>query len=136
MTGLAEYMPALRFHDQLFEDLFGLCIDLQNALPGPPLQSALDDQVSPVAVLIGTLADEYTIFFKIQHFDPLDPRVAPVSLVTFDFTIVAEPMLLGQREKNMGTIEHHGTETMCKGLQSAAVSLARVCQKIGIVGGC
>jgi hypothetical protein len=64
MTELTEYVPALRFHDQLFEDIFGLCMDLQNALPSPPLQSALDEQVSPVAVLIGTLADEHAIFSR------------------------------------------------------------------------
>lgn len=37
MTRLAKYVLSLRFRDQLFENLLGLCINLQNALPGPPL---------------------------------------------------------------------------------------------------
>src|ERR1019366_3766401 len=40
MTGLAEYVPALGFRDQPFEDLFHFFIDLQDALPCPPLQPA------------------------------------------------------------------------------------------------
>ena len=55
MTGLTEDVPALGFRDQPFEDFFGLFIDLQDALPCPPLQSALDRQVSPVAIFIGPL---------------------------------------------------------------------------------
>jgi hypothetical protein len=38
MTRPAEYVPSLRFHDELFEDLFGLRINLQNALPGASIR--------------------------------------------------------------------------------------------------
>jgi len=40
--GAAECVPALQFHDRLLEDLVGLCIDLQNALPFASVAGRLD----------------------------------------------------------------------------------------------
>jgi hypothetical protein len=65
--------------------LWPLRINLQNTLPGPPFQSALDDQISPIAVLIGTLADEPAIFSRFS----ISTRVIPESRAKIDADLKA-----------------------------------------------
>jgi len=77
VPGLAEYMAAFGLRDQVFENRLRFLVDFEHAFAGPPLEPALDDEVAPVAVLVGIiLADNEAVFFEVQHLDPRDARIS------------------------------------------------------------
>ena len=76
MPWLAEYVAAFGLCDQVFENRLRFLVDFEHAFAGPPLEPALDDEVAPVAVLVGIFADDHAISFEVQHLDARDARVA------------------------------------------------------------
>jgi len=76
VPGLAEDIAAFGLCDQVFENRFRFFVDFEHALAGPPLEAALDDDVAPVAVVVGIFADDHAVFFEIQHLDARDAGVA------------------------------------------------------------
>jgi impB/mucB/samB family C-terminal domain len=76
VPGLAEYVAAFGLCDQVFENRLRFLVDFAHAFAGPPLEPALDDEVAPVAVFVGIIADDHAIFFEVQHLDPRDAGVA------------------------------------------------------------
>jgi hypothetical protein len=73
---LAEYVAALGLWEEVFEDCLRFFIDLEHSLAGPALEPALDDEIAPVAILVGILADNEAIFFEVQHLHPRNTGVA------------------------------------------------------------
>jgi hypothetical protein len=69
-------VAALGLREEGFEDELRFFVDLEDAFAGTPLESALDDEIAPVTILIGLVADEDTIFFEVQHLDAGNPGVA------------------------------------------------------------
>jgi hypothetical protein len=59
-----------------FREPTSIPVDFEHAFAGPPLEPTLDDQVAPVAILVGIFADDHAIFLEVQHLDPRDAGVA------------------------------------------------------------
>ena len=102
VPGLAEDVAAFGLRDQVFESRLRFLVDFENAFAGPPLEPAFDDEVAPVAVFVGILADGHAIFFEVQHLDAGDTRVARQNRRRAErFFGVVEPELVGGLVENV-----------------------------------
>jgi hypothetical protein len=59
-----------------FENRFRFLVAFEHAFADAALEATFDDEVAPVAVLVGIYTDEDAIFFDVQHLDAADARVA------------------------------------------------------------